>query len=50
VRRTVQGVLPVERVLYAMEGDPAAFYEWLQVGCSAANDFCDPAPFAEGEP
>jgi len=48
VRRTVQGVLPVERVLYAMEGDPAAFYEWLQVGCSAANDFCDPAPFAEG--
>lgn len=45
VGNTVQGVLPVERVLYAIEGDPAAFYDWMQFGCSAENDFCDPAPF-----
>ena len=45
--QTVQAVLPVERVIYAIEGDPAAFYDWLQFGCSAANDFCDPAPFVQ---
>ena len=34
------------RVLFALEGDPRAFWEWQQMGCSAANDTCDPAPFA----
>jgi hypothetical protein len=49
VDQTVRAVLPVERVLYAIDGDPAAFYDWLQFGCSASNDFCDPEPFARGE-
>jgi hypothetical protein len=47
VGQTVQAVLPVERVLYAIEGDPAAFYDFMQFGCDAANDFCDPAPFEQ---
>jgi hypothetical protein len=38
---------PVERVIYAIEGDPAAFYEWMQLGCSEANDHCDRSPFEE---
>ena len=33
------------RVIYAIEGDPALFYEWMQLGCSEANDYCDRAPF-----
>jgi hypothetical protein len=49
VGSTVRAALPVERVLYAIEGDPAAFYDWMQFGCSAENDFCDPAPFVEDE-
>ena len=37
----------ITRVLYAMEGDPKPFYEWLQFGCSAENDHCDKAPFEQ---
>ncbi len=33
------------RVLYAISGQPKTFWEWLQVGCDATNDNCDPAPF-----
>jgi spore germination protein GerM len=34
------------RVLYAIEGEPRTFWEWLQMGCDASNDNCDPTPFA----
>ncbi len=30
----------------AITGQPEPFWNWLQVGCDASNDFCDPAPFA----
>lgn len=42
---TVKEAAGVTRVLYAFDGDPAAFWEFLQVGCDATNDNCDPAPF-----
>jgi hypothetical protein len=45
VERTLQAVAPVERVLFAIEGDPEPFYEWVQLGCGEFNDDCDPAPF-----
>jgi len=45
VGNTVKAAAPVQRVLYAIEGDPAPFYEWTQIGCAPENDNCDPAPF-----
>lgn len=38
----------VERVIVAFDGDTQAFYDWIQVGCSPENDFCDNGPFANG--
>lgn len=40
----------VEKVLYAIEGDPEPFYEWVQLGCQEFNNFCDPAPFQDMNP
>lgn len=49
VGNTLRGVSPVTRVLYAIDGEPAAFYEWVQLGCSADNDYCDSSPFVADE-
>lgn len=46
VETTLGELIPFERVIYAIEGDPEPFYEWVQLGCSELNDNCDPAPFA----
>ncbi len=35
----------VKRIIFAIEGDPEPFYEWLQLGCSSENDYCDKDPF-----
>ncbi|WP_157818106.1 GerMN domain-containing protein [Candidatus Thiodictyon syntrophicum] len=43
--RTLRQFPSVERVRYAIDGDPRAFYEWLNEPCAAANDHCDPRPF-----
>jgi spore germination protein GerM len=45
VQTTVKAALPVERVIFAIEGDPAPFYEFVQLGCDETNDYCDPTPF-----
>jgi hypothetical protein len=51
VSQTVKAQAPnVEKVLYAIEGDPEPFYEWVQLGCQEFNDFCDPAPFQDMNP
>ena len=47
VETTLRHVQPLERVIYAIEGDPAPFYEWVQLACSEANDHCDRSPFEE---
>lgn len=45
---TVMAAQPdVERVIYAIEGDPATFYQWIQLGCGQFNDDCDPTPFQQ---
>ena len=33
------------KVRYAINGDPALFYEWVQLGCDSKEGNCDPAPF-----
>ena len=43
--RTLRQFPSVERVRYAIDEDPRAFYEWLNEPCAAANDHCDPRPF-----
>ncbi len=51
VGQTVRAQAPnVEKVLYAIEGNPEPFYEWVQLGCQEFNDFCDPAPFQDMNP
>lgn len=50
VGTTVKGSADVDRVLYAIEGDPRPFWEWMQIGCAPENDNCDPAPFRDGTP
>jgi spore germination protein GerM len=48
VEATAERFSTVDRVRYAVEGDPRRFYEFVQVGCpapSTAGDRCDPAPF-----
>lgn len=49
VENTLRGVAPVTRVIFAIDGEPETFYEWVQLGCSAENDFCDSSPFAKSE-
>lgn len=46
LRTTAQQAGMTPSVRYAINGQPAPFWEWLQVGCDASNDNCDAAPFA----
>ncbi|MDX5318353.1 MAG: GerMN domain-containing protein [Actinomycetes bacterium] len=44
---TTTNATGASKVLYAFEGDPVAFWDFVQVGCGTFNDDCDPAPFAD---
>lgn len=35
----------INRVIHAIDSQPSVFYEWIQVGCSETDDFCDATPF-----
>lgn len=45
ISETLKACCSVEKVLYALEGDPKTFYEWMQIGCHEENNRCDPSPF-----
>ena len=48
VEETLKAAEPgIRRVVYAINGDPRPFYEWMQIGCAAENENCDPEPFKE---
>jgi len=32
-------------VIYAIDGEPRTFYEWMGERCDLTNDHCDAAPF-----
>ncbi len=49
IETTLKQFSSVDRVIIAIDGHPATFYEWIQIGCSEENDFCDEAPFQESE-
>lgn len=44
---TTTNATGASKVLYAFDGDPVAFWDFVQVGCGTFNDDCDPAPFAD---
>lgn len=35
----------IKKVIFAIDGEPSTFYEWIQVGCSKETNECDPEPF-----
>ncbi len=48
IERTLLQFSTIERVRYAIDGDPRTFYEWVNEPCGRANDDCNPAPFRIG--
>ncbi len=45
VSRSLQHYPSIKHVIYAFEGQPRNFYEWMNESCGPANDDCDPRPF-----
>jgi hypothetical protein len=41
---TLKQFSSIEKVVFAIEGNPTTFYEWLQLDCNANNN-CDAKPF-----
>jgi spore germination protein GerM len=42
---TLKNFSSITRTIYAINGNPRDFYEFLQVGCGPSNDNCDDTPF-----
>ncbi|MFN7161230.1 MAG: GerMN domain-containing protein [Candidatus Gracilibacteria bacterium] len=42
---TLKNFPNVKKTIYAIEGSPTTFYEWLQIGCTAENNNCDASAF-----
>lgn len=42
---TLKQFSSVEKAIFAINGSPQVFYEWLQLGCSKENNNCDTKPF-----
>lgn len=47
VEHTMRATVGVAQIRYAFEGDPEMFYDWMQIGCDATTDLCDPGPFRQ---
>lgn len=46
VSRSLKRYRGITRVIYAFEGKPRSFYEWMNEACRPANDHCDARPFS----
>ncbi len=46
IQRTLGEFPAIDRIIYAIEGDPEVFYNWMELECDMSNNNCDPAPFA----
>ncbi|MFH1841181.1 MAG: GerMN domain-containing protein [Candidatus Nealsonbacteria bacterium] len=49
VKTTLKQFSTVSKVIFAIEGIPFNFYEWIQIGCSEDNDYCNEVPFQTSE-
>jgi spore germination protein GerM len=47
VERTLVQFQHVKKVIYAIEGDPRVFYDWMNEACGPTNQYCDPSPFSK---
>jgi hypothetical protein len=45
VEETLKHDREISKVIYAINGDPEVFYEWMQFGCS--ENICDKTPFLQ---
>ncbi len=45
IEQTLKQFPTVDRVVYAINDSPRTFYEWIQVGCTEENNYCNPTPF-----
>lgn len=45
VGETLRALSPNQKVIYALNGNPKTFYDWIQIKCTEANNNCDPKPF-----
>ena len=45
LEHTMRATVGVSQIRYAFEGNPEMFYNWMQIGCGAAEKLCDPEPF-----
>jgi spore germination protein GerM len=46
IQRTLEEVPGIDRVILAIDGAPALFYDWMEMECNQSNDNCDPTHFA----
>ena len=47
VSRSLKRFRAITRVIYAFEGKPRSFSEWMNESCGPANDHCDARPFSK---
>jgi spore germination protein GerM len=45
IGQTLKENAGISKVVYAINGNPKTFYDWIQVGCSTSTNNCDLAPF-----
>jgi spore germination protein GerM len=45
VSRTLLQLPSIRRVIYAIDGEPRVFYDWMNESCGPQNDNCDARPF-----
>ena len=45
IEKTLKELPDVYQVYMAIDEDPSRIYEWLQLGCSEQNFYCDKTPF-----
>jgi spore germination protein GerM len=41
IEETLKQFRTIDSVMYAINGDPEPFYEWMQIGCTQDNNYCD---------
>lgn len=46
ILRTLGEFPSIDRVIFAIEGNPEVFYDWMELECDRSNDNCDSGPFA----
>ncbi len=45
IQRTLGEFPTIDRTIFAIEGDPRAFYNWMELECDMSNNNCDQVPF-----